>query len=127
MPTGRSSYSVERLLRYRYGARATKPSRPAPPARPWSASPEPGWDRAWLVPRVPPTHAILPTCNSPGLVLKLDEDFTSDLYNHPLISLPVELSIEDPLPGPKIKFPICHRHNHLVMNHQRLQVRVAII
>lgn len=48
------------------------------------------------------------------------------LNNDALRPLPVKLSVIDLLPGTQVKLPGGHRHDHLVMNEQALEVRVAI-
>src|SRR5882672_6396978 len=50
-----------------------------------------------------------------------------NLNNHSLVTLPIELSIKDSLPGSKVELPIGYRHDDLVMNQQGLQMRVAVI
>src|SRR5258707_2281042 len=49
------------------------------------------------------------------------------LHDHPLITLAVEFSIEDSLPRPQVEFARGDRHDHFMMNQQRLQMRVSII
>src|SRR5260370_28341924 len=41
-------------------------------------------------------------------------------------ALSVDLGIINLLPGPEIEPPIGHWHNHLMMHHQALEMRVAI-
>jgi len=48
------------------------------------------------------------------------------LHNHTFPSLPVELGIEDPLPGSQVQLAVGHRKGGLVMQQQRLQMRVAV-
>ena len=40
------------------------------------------------------------------------------LHDHALIASPVELCVEDALPGPQIKLAIGDWHNYFVMNEQ---------
>src|SRR5215472_5944103 len=50
-----------------------------------------------------------------------------DLDDHPLVALAVEFRIEDSLPRAEIELADGNRHNHFMMNQQRLQVRVSVI
>ena len=49
------------------------------------------------------------------------------LDDHPLPALPIELGIENPLPGSQVQLPVGHRQRCLVMQQQRLQMRVSIV
>jgi hypothetical protein len=47
--------------------------------------------------------------------------------DEPLVPLPVELGIKDPLPRPEIEPPLGHGHDDLVVHEHRLEVRVAVV
>src|SRR5215471_8836946 len=49
------------------------------------------------------------------------------LHDHPLIPLAIKLRIKDPLPRSKVQLARGDRHDDLVMDQQRLQMRVAIV
>jgi len=60
------------------------------------------------------------------------EDNPSQLFSHylnddALVPLPIEFGIENLLPGSEVQFPVRDRHDHLVVNDQRLEVRVSIV
>src|SRR5580765_6064845 len=50
-----------------------------------------------------------------------------DFYDDPLVPLPIKLSIENPLPSSQVEHPGSNWHNHLMMNQQCFQVRVAVV
>src|SRR5271165_5255178 len=50
-----------------------------------------------------------------------------NFHNDPLVPLPVELRIKNPLPCSQIQLARRNRHDDFVTDQQRLQVRVAII
>ena len=49
------------------------------------------------------------------------------LDDHPLRPAAVELAVEDLLPRPEIEAAVGDRHDHLVVNEQVLEVRVAVV
>ena len=53
--------------------------------------------------------------------------FTDVLYQHSLPASPVELAIEDPLPGTKVESAVGHRDDHLAAHDLPLQVGVGVI
>src|SRR5262249_52083234 len=48
-------------------------------------------------------------------------------YDHPLPALPVELRVEDSLPSAKVQLSTRHRKRCLVVQQQRLQMRIAVV
>jgi hypothetical protein len=48
-------------------------------------------------------------------------------HDHPLVALAVEFGIEDPLPGSQVEFALGDRNDDLVVDEQRLQMRVAVV
>src|SRR5260370_12935047 len=54
------------------------------------------------------------------------DSLSHHLDNDAFRALSVELGIINLLPGPEIEAPVGHRHNHLMMHHQALEMRVAI-
>src|SRR6267142_338388 len=48
-------------------------------------------------------------------------------HDHSLVPLPIELRVENALPRAEIQFACGDRHNHLMMDQQRLQMRVAVV
>ena len=60
------------------------------------------------------------------------EDKSTGLFSHyfnddPLVALPIELGVEDLLPGAEVEFSVGDQHDHLVVDDQRFQVRVAVV
>ena len=53
--------------------------------------------------------------------------FPYDFYQHPLLPLSVELSIEDLFPGTKIQLPFCHCHDYVSPHYLSLYVRIGIV
>src|SRR3954453_3277209 len=49
------------------------------------------------------------------------------LDDHPLGAPAVELAVEDLLPRPQVEPAVGDRHDHLVVDEQVLQVRVAVV
>src|SRR6202044_85163 len=49
------------------------------------------------------------------------------LHDHPLVPLPVKLRIENPLPRPQVELACRDRHDYLMVNQQRLQVRIPVV
>src|SRR5258705_2488758 len=49
------------------------------------------------------------------------------LKKHSLGALAVPLSVEHPLPRAKIELPLGHRHDHLVSNRKRAQMRRGVV
>src|SRR5581483_11527833 len=52
---------------------------------------------------------------------------THHLHDQPLRAPAVELAIEDLLPRPQIEPAVRGRHDHLMMDEQILQVRIAVV
>src|SRR5271157_779467 len=52
---------------------------------------------------------------------------TQHLDDHPLPAPPVELGIEDPLPSSQVQLPVGHRQRSLMVQQQRLQMRVPVV
>src|SRR6267378_4432491 len=50
-----------------------------------------------------------------------------NFHDHSLVPLPIELRVENALPDAEIQFAGGDRHNHLMMDQQRLQMRVTIV
>ena len=60
-----------------------------------------------------PSHRLTKAFRLSALVDFLD---AHGLENHPFRSLPIPLSIEHPLPRPKIELPLGNRDDHFVAN-----------
>jgi len=56
----------------------------------------------------------------------VDGLFAHYLDNDAFRALPVEFRVIDLLPRPEIQLPIRHRNDHLMVNQQALQVRIAV-
>jgi hypothetical protein len=70
---------------------------------------------------VPYLSRISATPNDKRPILLMTDDcqlLAHYLHNHPLVTLPVKLGIEDPLPSPEIQFARGDRHDHLMMDQQ---------
>src|SRR5579862_2205299 len=65
------------------------------------------------------------SCNSVNSsdILSLSHDF----HDHALVPLAVELCIENPLPRSHIQLARRNRHDHFMMDEERLQMGVAIV
>jgi len=50
-----------------------------------------------------------------------------ELDQHPLSPTPVELAVEDLLPGAEVELAARDRHHHLPSHHLALQVRVPVV
>src|ERR1700721_2021351 len=49
------------------------------------------------------------------------------LHDHPLVPLPVKLRIENSLPCPQVELACRDRHDYLMVNQQRLQMRIPVV
>src|SRR3954451_16749765 len=47
--------------------------------------------------------------------------------DHSLLSLSVELGVENPLPGAEIEPPRCDGHDHFMVNQESFEMRIAIV
>src|SRR3954447_24457596 len=50
-----------------------------------------------------------------------------DLDHQPLVAAPVELGVEDLLPGPEVELSLGDRENGLLVHEQVLQMRVPVV
>src|SRR3954470_6564063 len=96
------------MLRICWWFRMSDPP-PMRPASGWPTWPSTTCSRAWRVIR----------CRTQSLPEHLDD--------HPLGAPAVELAVEDLLPRPQVEPAVGYRHDHLMMDEQVLQVRVAVV
>ena len=60
-------------------------------------------------------------------IVKMQMLVTNDLYQHPLFSLTVKLSIENLFPWAKIERSLCNGHNDLTPHYLPLHVCIGIV
>src|ERR1043166_3636855 len=110
-------WPAARLLRCgRDGPVATRPL-PTPPTLPWSLRRVPASDLPWRARPVLSGRSVHPcSCLLPH-----------HFDNHAFVTLSVEFRIEDSLPCAQVEFSRRDRHNHFVMDEQRLEMRIAIV
>jgi hypothetical protein len=73
------------------------------------------------------THIIAPLQR--GIVWKTSMEalFTDDLYEHAFFAPPVELTVEDLFPRPKVEIAISNGDHHLASHDLALQVGVSVV
>src|SRR5215211_6839755 len=90
------------------------------------------WSRTWAPPRSPPGSGWRRwrwTTSSPGWQGSRCPmaSLPKHLDDHPLGPPAVELAVEHLLPRPQVEAALGDRHDHLVVDQQVLQVRVAVV